>query len=163
MVPVLHQEGGSVGLELGEEFHHVLGMAELAHEHFQVGIIDGIGVFRDAGIDELGQLVFQAEAVDIHLHIIGDLVGADAHAQVPAGILLLLFFFRIKAEADAALFQETQGGGLQVRAGFRSAVEYRLTWTEVNAESRQVFLPHGFNRGIIHTIMPPSIYNGQLL
>ena len=118
MIPVLHEQGGSIGFELGEKLHHALGTAVFANEHFQVSIINGIGIFRHAGIDELAEFIFQAEPVDIHLHIVGNLVRAERSAKVLTGLLFLLFLFSAEAQTHAAFFQKTKGSRLKVCACF---------------------------------------------
>ena len=47
----------------------------MSEKHFQITVVDRIGIFRHAGIDELFQFPFQTKAVHIHLQVIRNLSG----------------------------------------------------------------------------------------
>ena len=114
VVSVRHQQGAAVGLVLRKELHHPLGIAVAAQEHLQVAVIYGIGVLGRAGINEGFQGFFQAKAVDIPLHIKGDLMRGNAFPLVNTRALFLRLDRRVKQEAFTALVQKAQRGRLQV-------------------------------------------------
>ena len=78
MIAVFHEQGTAVGLKLGEQFHHLLGFAVMPEEHFQIAIINGIGILRCTGTDELLKLALQAQTVDVHLHVVWNLARQKA-------------------------------------------------------------------------------------
>ena len=125
MVAVLHQERAAIGLVLREKLHHALRAAVAPEEHLHVAVIYGVGIVRRAGVEEVRKRVLKAEAVKIHLHIVGDLIGLQAAAQVSAGARLLRRLVRIKTQALAAFAQKTQRSAFQVAALRRTARRQR--------------------------------------
>ena len=123
MIPVLHQQRAPVGLIFAEQLHHALGVSVATQEHVQIAVIDRIGVIGYAGVDKGLQRLFETETVDIHFHVIGDLIGRKTLAEKNAGQLLLRLFRGIKQEPLAALMEKAQGGGLQILLAVLAAIE----------------------------------------
>ena len=73
VIAVLHEQRTAVGLELGEQLHHLFRFAVMPEEHFQIAVINGVGVLRRAGIDEFFEFAFQTQAIYVHLHIVWNL------------------------------------------------------------------------------------------
>ena len=155
MIPVSHQQGGGIGLKFGKQLHHGLGFSTVSDEYFHVGIIDGIGILRHAGINELGQFVFQAQPVQIHLHVVGNLIRIQAGTQVDPLVFFILFLLAVKSQILAAFLNETQRRGFQIHASrFADGLGHKRS--DVLSELLQMFLPHFFNSGITH-IDPPEL------
>ena len=45
----------------------------MPEEHFQIAVINGVGVLRRAGIDKFFEFAFQTQAIYVHLHIVWNL------------------------------------------------------------------------------------------
>ena len=117
MVPVLQQQRAGVGFALAEKLHHPLRVSVAAEKDFGEAVIDVVGVLRRAGVEEALKLAFEAEPVDVHLHVVGHLVRRNARSAIGARALLLLLDVRIEAQALAPLVDETQHRGFQVETG----------------------------------------------
>ena len=150
VVPVLHQQRAAVGLVLGEQLHHLLGLSVLAEEDLQKRVVDHIGVLGDAGVDEGLQRFFQAETVDVPLHVVGDLTGLEALAQIDARQVFRFLFLRVEAKRLAAVVQKAERGGFQIVFLPPVGIEGRLRGTDVVPETRLVLLPHLFQSRISH-------------
>ena len=154
-IPVLHQQRASVRLVLGEQLDHLLGSPILAEKDLQKSIIDRVGVFGDAGIDEGLQRLLQAKAVDIPLHIVRDLAWLQAFPQIDALIVLPRLFSRVEAELLAAVVQKAERGGFQVVSPPPVGIQRRLRGADVGAETRRVLFSHFFDCRISHKAYPP--------
>ena len=94
MIPVFHQKGTAVGFEFRKQFDHFFGFAIMAKKHFQIAVVYIVRIFCHAGIDESLQFPLQTEPVQIHLHIIRDLIRRNAGSG--KFVWIHLVFFRIK-------------------------------------------------------------------
>ena len=162
MIPVLHQKRAAVRLKFGKELHHFLGFSVVSEKHFQIAVIDGIGVLRDSGIDELFQFPFEAKAVEVLLHIVRDLPGTKPRTEIHALRLLPRFFCGIETQTLAALVQKAQRRGFQ-SAGRGIAVPVRLKGTAFLSEAFPIDLLHGFQRRICHDVLLLSAGNAYPL
>ena len=86
----------------------------MAEEDLKITIVDFIGVFRSSGIDKALQGLLKAETVQVHLHVVGDLIRLYAASLILSGILFLLFDRRIKLQFLAALMKKTERRGFKV-------------------------------------------------
>ncbi len=73
MVPVFHEQAARIGLKFCQHLYHLPGFPVISHEHFQITEIDIKGIFRNAGLQEPVYCIFQAQAVYVLLHVIGNL------------------------------------------------------------------------------------------
>ena len=80
MVAMLHQQRRTVRLKLRKQLDHLLTLAIVTEEDLQIAVIDVVRILGDTRVDKMLQLALEAQAVDIHLHIIGYLVFTDAVA-----------------------------------------------------------------------------------
>ena len=146
MIPVLEQQGTSVGFKLAEQFDHFFGLAVSSEKHFQVTVIDGVCVLSDSRIDEALQLSFKAEAVNVHLHIVGNLAWRDAGASPFAVLLFCLFHVGPEPEFLAAIVKEAERSGFQIQ--LFALIEIRLSGADTRSEIPLVHFTHLFQCSI---------------
>ena len=140
MIAVLHQKRAAVRLELREKLDHLLALAVVTEEDLEIAVIDVICVLGYAGVDKVLQLALEAQAVYIHLHIVGDLIFADTATGEFAGVKFAVLF-RIELQPLAAIMDKAQRGALQIKTvGSKEFV--RLKWSDVLAETIFVVFSH---------------------
>ena len=115
MITVFHQQGAGVGFKFRKQFDHFLGLGVPADKKdFKIAVINGVSVFRAAGIDKGFQFPFQTEPVEIHLHVVGNLPFFDSDSPTGSGFFFFLFNIRVEPKAFTAVVQKTQRRGFQV-------------------------------------------------
>ena len=150
MIPVFHEQGTAVGLILGQQLHHLFGFAVMAEEDLQIAVIDIISVLRDAGIDKTFQRLLQAQAVDVHLHVVGNLGRFQAGPLQDAGRGLPVRDLFVELQLLTAFMQKAERRGLEVCPYESAAAEGRLARAHIPSVLFQIFLSHLFQRGICH-------------
>ena len=163
VIPVLHQKRACVGFEFREQLDHLARPSVLAHEHLEVAIVYRIRVLGDAGVDEVLQLAFETEPVDVHLHVVRDLVRTDARAEIPPRRRLLAFLLLREPQPFATIVQKAQRGGFQVVSHLTRAVEGRFDRSDVRAEAMTVDVSHLLQCGICHVFLPVPFRNRKRL
>ena len=156
MVPVAHQQGGRVGFKLGEQLHHRLALSALPDEHLDEGVIHRIGILRHAGVNKLGDFIFQAQPVQVHLHVVRNLPGPQASSGILPFLPLRFFLFSVMAESGAAPVQEAQHRAFQVHAPRFPVQRRRKERPQVLPEAFPVLPAHFFNCGITHAESLPG-------
>ena len=80
VIPVLHQKRTAVGFIFAEQLYNLFRSSVASEKNFHKTVIDTVRILRCAGIHESLQFPLQAQPVDVHLHIVRNLVRRKACA-----------------------------------------------------------------------------------
>ena len=153
MVPVLHQQGTAVRLILREQFHHLFGFAVTAEEYFQITVVNIVGILCNTGVDEMLQLSFQAQPVDVHLHIVWDLAGIGPGSLQYTVVLFIFSDFFIKIELFTLVMDKTQSCRFQVVAVPFCSSQIRLDRSGLDLVGVNIFEAHILECCICHLFL----------
>ena len=120
MIPVPHQKRTSVGFKFAQQLHLLLMHSVISEKDLKKTVKNRIGILHCRGIHELFQFSLQTKPVDIHLHIIGNLVRRKARAAIKACPFFLFFDLFVEEQVLTPLMEKTQRGRFQIEPG-RSA------------------------------------------
>ena len=158
MVPVLHEKGAAVGLVFAEQLDHLFGLSVLPQKDIQEAVIDHVGIHVRSRIDKGLQGLFQTEAVQISLHVKGDLILFKTGSQIFPCLFFLLFLCRVETKAFAPGPDKAKGSGFQVAALFPVHIHGRLERPNILPEPFSVYPAHLFQSCICHHGPPFSIF-----
>ena len=149
VITVFHYQGAGVGFRFGEHLNEIFMIAEASGDkHLKEAIIDCVGIIGVAGIDKGCQFIFQTEAVEIHLHVVGNLIGLQAFSHQNAAGFFDFRDVRVKQQIFAAFMNKPQHSGFQVVSVI--VLKRRLLRSIINPIAFVIFFLHRFQRCISH-------------
>ena len=154
VIPVFHQQRAAVCFIFGEKLHHILGSPVFPEKDLQIAVINRIGIFCHAGIDKPFQRFFQAHSVDIHLHIVGDLVSSEAFPLIYSCFFLLCCLFCIEMQFLTTVVDKTGNCRLQIISITPICIKWRLHRAKIFSVSFPVDFSHLFQCCVSHNAPP---------
>ena len=122
----------------------------MSEENLQIAVINVIRIFRHTGINKAFQCLLQTQTVDIHLHVIRNLMRLQAGALQHTGFRFFFLNSGIKFQILASFMNKAKGCRLQIGVFQSTAEQVRLTRTDISSELLPVFFSHFFQCCICH-------------
>ena len=128
----------------------------MPEEHLQIAVIDRVGIFRHAGIDELLQFPLQGKPVNVLLQTVWNLSPLQSGPLIDAGAVFLPVDLIVKSKSFAAFTDKPKRCRFQVFS-FPCRKISRLKRSGAVTVNPAVVLTHGFHCRISHNrILSPN-------